>query len=150
MKPVRARASREIIAAPTVVYAILADYREHHPRILPTALFESTEVEEGGRGAGTVIVVRTKIFGQRQTMRMTVTEPDPGRVLQETDAAAGVTTTFTVTAIADGARSLVEITTEWSGPRGILDRIFIPLVAGMIYKKELELLAAYAAQSSTS
>lgn len=49
------------------VYAILADYREHHPRILPAAYFTSLTVEEGGIGAGTIFRAEMNVFGNRRT-----------------------------------------------------------------------------------
>src|SRR4026209_2900642 len=43
----------ELLKAPAdVVYRVLADYREHHPRILP-AVFSNFVVHERGFGAGT-------------------------------------------------------------------------------------------------
>ena len=42
------------VGAPAdVVYGLIADMREHHPRFLPPA-FSDFAVEEGGVGAGTV------------------------------------------------------------------------------------------------
>ena len=53
-------------------------------------------VEKGGKGAGTVIRVLMNVLGVDRTYYMEVSEPEPGRVLAETDQDAGVTTTFTV------------------------------------------------------
>jgi hypothetical protein len=47
-------ASAHIAAAPAQVYAIIANYREGHPRILPKE-FSGLTVEQGGIGAGTII-----------------------------------------------------------------------------------------------
>lgn len=43
----------KLIAVPAAkIYAIIADYRNGHPRILPKPLFVSLEVEQGGRRHG--------------------------------------------------------------------------------------------------
>jgi len=47
--------SEEVPAPASAVYAVLADYREGHPAILPKRHFPSFAIEEGGIGAGTVI-----------------------------------------------------------------------------------------------
>jgi hypothetical protein len=50
----------KVIQAPTeVVYRILADYKEHHPKVLPDS-FREFRVESGGQGAGTVMTFKTK------------------------------------------------------------------------------------------
>lgn len=146
MKPVYAAVSDVVAAPPERVYALLADYRAGHPHILPPAYFRGLDVEQGGRGAGTVVRVRMRAFGAEHVYRMVVREPEPGRVLVEEDEDAGVTTTFTVTPLDEGRRSRVEIATRWaasSGLAGVVERLSNPPVARMIYKKELRLLAAY-------
>ena len=40
------------------VYEVLSDYQEGHPAILPRKYFIDLTVEEGGRGAGTVFLVK--------------------------------------------------------------------------------------------
>jgi uncharacterized protein YndB with AHSA1/START domain len=147
VKPVSAEASQVIDAPPAKVWRILTDYRVHHPNILPKPAFESIAVEEGGVGAGTVVRVGMKVMGARSTLRLAVTEPEPGRVLREADPAAGVVTTFTVTPVDGGARSDVRIATEWApkkGAQGFVERLVNPPVARSLYKKELRLLDAYA------
>jgi hypothetical protein len=61
---IRAAESLEIPAPSQVVYDIIADYREGHPRILPPEYFGRLEVDVGGRGAGTKIRFEMKAFGQ--------------------------------------------------------------------------------------
>lgn len=78
------------------VYAILADYRNGHPHILPRKYFLSLNVEQGGSGAGTVISFTMRVMGRTQEFRAAVTEPEPGRVLVETNTPNGAVTTFTV------------------------------------------------------
>src|SRR3712207_2046569 len=65
-------------------YRILADYRRHHPRILPPA-FSGFAVEAGGVGAGTTIRFRVTAGGQARDYRQRVSEPAPGRVVREAD-----------------------------------------------------------------
>lgn len=147
MKPVSVEVSHVVDAPPATVWRILSDYRTHHPRILPKPAFESLTVEEGGQGAGTVVRVGMKVMGARSTLRLAVTEPEPGRVLQEADPSAGVVTTFTVTPLSGGARSDVRIATEWAprkGVQGLVERLVNPAVARSLYKKELKLLDQYA------
>jgi hypothetical protein len=56
-------AEQHIGAPADRAYRILADYRTHHPHILPPA-FTSFAVEEGGIGAGTVIRFSTRLGGR--------------------------------------------------------------------------------------
>lgn len=146
MQSIRAGIEAVVPAAPKAVYDVLADYVDHHPQILPKPYFTSLAVERGGKGAGTVIRVQMNVLGAKRTLRMHVTEPLPGTVLQETDADSGTVTSFKVTPLEDGKRSLVRIETEWRSKPGIAGKIegFLnPLIARSIYKKELALLAAY-------
>src|SRR5688500_9099663 len=88
-------ASALMHAPPQAVYAIIADYHHGHPQILPKPPFVSLAVEQGGTGAGTVIRVHMRVLGQLHMVRAVVTEPEPGRVLVETNDNGSVTT-FTV------------------------------------------------------
>ena len=141
----RISASAIIAAPPRDVYGIIADYRESHPAILPRPPFESLVVEEGGRGAGTVIRVSMRVLGRPQTFRARVTEPEPGRVLVETND-TGYVTTFTVDAVENGNRAAVTISTE--APRkglvGARESWFVGRLLRPAYQKELERLAAVA------
>ena len=140
----------DVIPAPAdKIYAVLADYHEGHPAILPQPYFHELVVEEGGRGAGTVIRVRMEVLGAEQRYRLHVSEPEPGRVLIERDPDLDVATTFTVAPLNGGSRSLVTIATESRpspGLRGLLERIVNPPVTRRIYKEELKNLAAYVAR----
>ncbi|HSK18580.1 MAG TPA: SRPBCC family protein [Longimicrobiales bacterium] len=139
-------AAADIDAPPHVLYAILADYNEHHPRILPRPPFESLTVEQGGTGAGTVIRVGIRLLGRLQSYRATVTEPEPGRVLVETNE-NGYATSFTVDPRADGASATVTIATKLSGRGGIsgaIERRFVTWLLRPVYTRELENLAAVA------
>lgn len=136
----------EIPARPEVVYSILADYREHHPRILPKE-FTGLEVLAGGIGAGTEARVTMRVAGRDSAFRLLVDEPEPGRVLRERDPDSGLVTTFTVTPL--GAdRAQLQITTAWdrkAGPAGWVEAQITKLLMGSIYNRELGLLAEYAA-----
>jgi hypothetical protein len=140
-------ASALIQAPPQELYAIIADYRQGHPQILPKPPFVSLAVEEGGMGAGTVIRVQMRVLGQIQTFRAVISEPEPGRVLVETND-NGYVTTFTVEPRADGRHADVTIATELSGRTGVLgalERWFVTRLLRPVYVKELEQLAAVAA-----
>src|SRR5215218_6442166 len=118
------RASARVNAPAAVVYGIISDYRNGHPHILPKPYFEWLEVEQGGRGEGTVIRFQMRVLGQSRVMRAVVTEPEPGRVLVETDTGgSGPVTTFTVEPEESGSR--VTFSTELTsagGPVGLLER----------------------------
>lgn len=126
------------------VYRYLADMRGHHPRFLPPA-FSDFQVESGGVGAGTVTRFKMTAGGRTREYRMKVAEPEPGRILTESDMNSSAVTTFTVSP-RDGA-SLVQISTAWDGAGGIgglFERMFAPRVLRAIYADELKRLDAYA------
>lgn len=124
------------------VYAILSDYHEGHPSVLPKPYFKSLTVEEGGVGAGTVAVARMEVYGNKQTIRLHVTEPEPGWVLAEEDASAGICTLFKLEELEE-RRTLVTISTDFrdsGGLRGFFERIMNPSITRRIYREELALL----------
>lgn len=135
------------VQSPTeTIYVILVDYRQHHPRILPSDYFTSLVVEEGGVGAGTIFRAEMNVWGSKRTFRMCVAEPEPGRVLSETDLDSGLLTTFTVTPL-DAARCAVTIATEWQAPDGFggwLQGLTMPAFMRRIYRAELRQLDNYA------
>lgn len=137
-----------VINAPAEkVYAILADYQVGHPAILPTRYFKGVRVTAGGRGAGTTAVVDMNVFGAKVRYNLVVGEPEPGRVLMEEDAEAGVSTTFTVDPIEGGRQARVTIaTTSKTGPglRGRLEKLFNPAIMRKVYREELQQLARVA------
>src|SRR5262249_3682655 len=95
-RPHTVSASALIAADPKRLYHILSDYRTGHPRILPRE-FGDIVVERGGTGDGTVIRFQMRILGKTQTFRAAISEPEPGRVLMETDLETNhAVTTFTV------------------------------------------------------
>jgi hypothetical protein len=134
--------SRIINASPETIYAILSDYHEGHPSILPQPYFKSLEVEEGGVGANTVLRVAMEVYGNKREFRLRVSEPEPGRVLMEEDPDAGTVTRFTLDPMADG-RTRVTIASDFraaGGLRGWLERLMNPAITRRIYEAELELL----------
>lgn len=140
-------ASKLIPAPARNVYDLIADYRNGHPRILPQPYFVSLDVEEGGYGAGTVINFQMQLMGRIQSFHSTITEPEPGHTLVETDRNSGAVTTFTVEPRSDGQEAFVTIATTTTVPDGILGKIQGWLAARLlrpIYEKELDQLASVA------
>lgn len=147
----RFRISAEgLVNAPArVAYAVIADYREGHPRIMPRPPFVSLDVEEGGTGAGTIIRCQLKVLGRMRTFRAEISEPDPGRVLVETHLDSETVSTFTVEPVGDRAR--VVIATEVpsrGGPLGWLERFLVKRALEPVYVREIELLCEVAAQEA--
>jgi uncharacterized protein YndB with AHSA1/START domain len=140
----RVMASRLVAAPPQKVYALLADYQVGHPSILPKPYFVSLNVEKGGIGAGTVIHFQMQLMGRLQMFHAEITEPEPGRVLVETDRTSGAVTTFTVEPQDSGERSQVTITTDTKvrdGILGVIEGWLTTQLLRPIYVKELEQLA---------
>jgi hypothetical protein len=145
MKHYRVIASRRVDAPTAEVYAVIADYRRHHPHIVPPEYFERLDVLEGGVGAGTRTRVQMHVLGKKRVFEQVVTEPEPGRVLMEANADGSAVTTFTVEASGESA-SYVTIATDiplQPGLHGVLERLAVSLLFPRIYKKELARLAEY-------
>ena len=137
-------AERTVDAPAGAVYGYIADMRGHHPQFLPPA-FSDFQVESGGVGEGTITRFTLTAGGRTRQYRMKVAEPEPGRVLTESDTGSSAVTTFTVTP--QGGQSVVQIATTWEGAGGIggfFERLFAPRVMRSIYADELERLDAYA------
>ncbi len=132
------------IAVPAqTLYSIIADYHQGHPQIIPRPPFISLIVEEGGVGSGTVIQMRTQLMGKLQTIRCVVTEPEPGRVLVETND-NGYSTSFTVDPRDAGKQAYVTITTWMTKGSGVLSALecwFAGRMLRPVYRRELEQLA---------
>jgi uncharacterized protein YndB with AHSA1/START domain len=151
MAPIVVSAQRVIDAPAATVYHYIADMREHHAKFLPPA-FSGFEVDSGGVGAGTVTHFTFTAGGRTRQFRMTAAEPEPGRVLTESDANSSSVTTFTVDPRGDSA-SLVTISTTWQGASGVggfFERTFAPRALRGIYADELERLNAYAREQAGS
>jgi len=150
MTPFEFSASALIDAAPEDLYALIADYRDGHPRIIPRPPFVSLEVEEGGTGSGTVIRVGIRMLGRVVHYRAVVSEPEPGRVLVETND-NGYETSFTVEPRADGRQANVTIATRmrWRrGPAGAIERWLMPRLLRPMFIRELALLDGVASARS--
>jgi uncharacterized protein YndB with AHSA1/START domain len=144
MARIMASAEGTVDAPAETVYRYIADMREHHPRFLPPA-FSDFRVESGGVGAGTITRFKVTAGGRTREFRTKVAEPEPGRVLTESDTNSSSVTTFTVSP--QGVASLVRISTSWDGAGGIggvFERMFAPRVMRAIYADELKRLDAYA------
>jgi len=150
-KSFNVRSSARVNAPADVVYDLIADYRNGHPQILPKQYFEWLEVEQGGRGEGTVIRFQMRVLGQSRVLRAVVTEPEPGRVLVETDTSGGgPVTTFTVEPDGNGARvTFSTALTSATGPLGVIERFVLRRVLRRIYARELEQLGRVAVERTT-
>lgn len=146
MSRLHVEATATIDASPSDVYATFADYRNGHPRILPKQYFSDLDIEQGGIGEGTVFRVRVQVMGIGQDYHLMVHEPEPGRLLTETDIPTGLVTSFIVNAIDGGKRAQVTIATDWNakpGFLGVMERFTTPPVMRRIYAKELAQLGDY-------
>jgi hypothetical protein len=144
MSQIHVDVSDIIDASPEEIYAILSDYRGGHLSILPKPYFTGLTVEQGGQGAGTVAVAEMNVLGAKRTYRLVVTEPEPGRLMVETDEGAGVVTSFKIEPLEGGARSRVTISTDAKtspGFAGFMERLLNPPITGRIYREELKQLA---------
>ena len=149
MSQIHTEVSDIIPARPEVVYTVLTDYRVGHPAILPKPYFTELQVEQGGQGAGTVVRTRMVVMGVERIFRLTVSEPEPGRVLKEVDEQAGVVTTFTVEPLNGGQQTRVTIATDARaspGVMGMMEKLMNPPITRRIYAEELRQLAEYVRQ----
>jgi Polyketide cyclase / dehydrase and lipid transport len=144
----RVAASRIIDASPERLYDLLADYREGHPRILPSPQFGPLKIVEGGRGQGTIFEVEMRLLGRRRSRRGIVSEPVPGRQLVECYAGEPTVTSFIIEPMFSGDHARVTISTETDvhgGLRGALERRIATRLLRPLYVRELAQLAAVAA-----
>jgi len=151
MSQITAKAAAVLNARPADVYAIIADYQQGHPRILPKGRLYELRVEYGGYGAGTIIRFKVKTLGFEESAYQRVSEPQPGRVLVEHDIASArqATTTFSVTPVDEGQKARVEIVTTMytsRGLRGFVERLLFPHIQPPVYRQELKLLETVAQQ----
>lgn len=148
MSNITVSVSKNVEASAATVYDILADYNNHHPNILPPNAFAGLDIEAGGVGAGTQLLVHFNVMGIKQQRRLTVTEPEPGAVLAERDIDTDLLTTFTVQPLGPG-QSQVTIKSVWQpqpGLQGLIDRFTTPFFMRRIYRQELVMLNEYAQQ----
>jgi hypothetical protein len=150
MPLLHASAERTVSAPAAAVYALLADYRHGHPRILPPA-FSDLTVLRGGTGAGTEIRFAMTLGGRKQVVEASVDEPEPGRVLTETYREKNAVTSFTVDP--EGNQSRVRIETSWDASRGLaglIERLITPRLFRKIYAQELDLIERWAIDQKTA
>jgi hypothetical protein len=145
MAKVHAQAERAVGAPVETVRALVADYSETRPKIL-TEHYRDYEVVEGGAGAGTKAKWKLQATSKRvRDVAATVTEPEPG-TLVETDGNSSMVTTWTVRPAGEG--SIVRIETNWEGAGGIggfFEKTFAPAGLQRIYDGVLGKLADLAA-----
>lgn len=127
-------------AAPEAVLEFLRDYREARPRIL-TENYTAYRVEQGGRGAGTVVAYHFAAGGRERDYRLEVQESDGG--LSERDQLSSFVSKWTVAPGATG--SVVTLEGSWNGASGIggfFEGVFAPMGLRRIYGEILDRLAA--------
>ena len=137
-------AERTVPAPADAVYALLADYRDGHPSILPPS-FSNLTVLRGGTGAGTKIRFALKFAGRNQEIEARVEEPEPGRVLTEAYPDKSAVTSFTVDPV--GNQSRVRIETSWEPSRGLaglFERLIATRLFRKLYAEELDLIERWA------
>lgn len=145
-----------VIDAPAdVIYGIFSNYREGegHHTVLPKKYFKEMVLTEGGQGAGTKVTVHMQAMGVKVVYHLVVTEPEPGRVLQEEDDAMGVVTRFIMDPIGDGQKTRVTlhtVTRTKPGFQGFMEKLINPPFMHKIYRQELGLLAEVVKQQTTS
>ena len=150
MKTYEIAVERTIHAAHPKVYNLVVDMEEHR-RILPKQ-FESLDVLEGGKGAGTVFRLNMNVMGNRSSLVMTIVEPKPGQIIQEQDKTAGVTTTWELIPIEEG-RCRIRLTSEFQrkpGVAGALEQLIVKPVIRSIYRQELDNINEYATKGVVS
>jgi Polyketide cyclase / dehydrase and lipid transport len=144
MSRLHVSAERTVPAPADAVYALLADYRDGHPRILPPA-FSGLTVLQGGIGAGTEIRFALELAGRNQEIVARVEEPEPGRVLTEAYPDKSAVTSFTVDPV--GNQSRVRIETSWEASRGLvglIERLMAPRLFRKLFAQELDLIERWA------
>ncbi|MCE3250285.1 MAG: Polyketide cyclase / dehydrase and lipid transport [Geminicoccaceae bacterium] len=150
MPSLHVSAERTVPAPAAAVYALLADYRAGHPRILPPA-FSDLTVVQGGTGAGTVIRFALRLAGRKQEVEAHVEEPEPGRVLSEIYPEKSAVTRFIVDPVGDQSR--VRIETSWEPSRGLaglIERLLAPRMFRKLYTQELDLIERWAIDRDAS
>ena len=135
-----------IQASPATVYSILTDYHKAHPAILPKQYFKEILVKKGGQGAGTEFHLTMEIFGAKRNYDMTVSEPEPGRMLVEMDPVSGTTTYFVVDPTANPQECRMTIKSDATLSKGLagwFEKLMYVPISKHIYKQELQILNEY-------
>jgi hypothetical protein len=120
--------------------------RDAHPKILPPSFFVGLSVQEGGYGAGTIVMVEGRFAGRIRAIRGIVTEPEPGRRLVESYPDERMVTSFLVDPEPGENACRVTISTvlpKRGGPVGWIERAIVRRLLGRVYGEELDLVAEY-------
>jgi hypothetical protein len=144
MSKIEVKNERVVNAQPEKVYDVIKDYKEKRPLFL-TPNFLDYQVEQGGKGDGTVVRYRLHAARRERPYRIQVNEAVKGQVLQERDTNSSLVTTWTVSPLESGQQSRVSIATEWEGGQGVggfFERTFAPLGLHRIYDQMLDQLTA--------
>ena len=150
MAQILVTADKTVNAPADTVFGYVRDMREH-PNFLPSA-FSDFQVESGGVGPGTITRFTVTAGGRSRNYRMKIDEPEPGRIITESDTGSSLVTKTTVTP-REGGVSHVEIATTWQGAGGIggfFERTFAPRALRAIYEDELRRLDDYARERKDS
>lgn len=94
------------------VYRVLADYAGARRRLADRRLVARSHVRAGGIGGGTQLDLVLHGPHGRLPLAVSVTEPEAGIVLVESDAAAGVRRTFVLEPCNRGCRTTVHAVLE--------------------------------------
>ena len=151
MRTYHVEASYVIDAPAADLYAVITDYRVGHRAILPKPEFTDMIVEKGGQGAGTVLRVFLTSFGKNYVYHQIASEPEPGRVVKETEIETGQYTTFTFDPLNGGKQTRVTIASEfpYEGIGGFMEKLLAPSFVNRLYLRELRNLADYVHQQKT-
>ena len=149
MNKVHIRAERLIDAPADVVYQCIADYQHHHRPggFLPPA-FHDQQIIRGGFGDGTVIRFSMTLAGRTRTITTEITEPEPGRVLVESNDQ--IRTVFTVEPVGRQCRVSFDTRMDARGLEGIMLHLFARRLLLPLYADEQARLEQYARALATS
>jgi ribosome-associated toxin RatA of RatAB toxin-antitoxin module len=114
----------------TMLYAIVSDFAEHHRRITPEYVVNSSyRIIQGGHGEGTVVQFESTTGRVPGPIQYVIEEPEPGRVLTMSYNDGVILYTWTFDPIAPGQCSLTASIRYQcrEGFHGLYDRFFGPL-----------------------
>ena len=146
MARIRAEASKVIDARPQVIWDVIRDYHVGHPAIMPKPYTQSLKVLKGGVGEGTETHLTMKVYGRIFEYHHRISEPEPGRLLKETEVNSGQFSSFTLDPLEGGTRTRVTIVADApasSGIAGLIERLTTPGFQRRLFAAELENLAEY-------
>lgn len=142
MKTKTIAVSRIITAPRSMVYNFLADYVNHHSKILPRKYFDGIAIEQGGYGEGTHLRYDVKAYGARHTFHSVVHEPEPGYTMLELEVESGAYTVYSVQDLGERG-SKVTISARPQTGEGLLSAIESVLVRRLlqnVFAERLRLL----------